>query len=181
MLIGTPPVELPQPPLERGPLALREWEEGDAKNLVEACADPLTARYTSVPIPYTPEDAGRFISFGRSPTALPLAVVSADDASEVLGAVGLHAVSLTRRRAEIGYWTAPWARSQGVAQAALELLSEWALGPLGLERLDLYVEPENETSQRVAERAGYKRGALVRSGIALRGRRYDVLRFTRLR
>jgi RimJ/RimL family protein N-acetyltransferase len=142
MLIGTPPVELPQPPLERGPLALREWEEGDAKSLVEACAE---------------------------------------DASRMFGAVGLHAVSLTRRRAEIGYWTAPWARSQGVAQAALELLSDWALGPLGLERLDLYVEPENETSQRVAERAGYKRGALVRSGIALRGRRYDMLRFTRLR
>ena len=166
MLIGNPAVELPEPPLASGPLLLRPWEEADVRPLVEACADPLTARYTSVPIPYTPEDARRFISFGRSPTALPLAVVSAGDDSEILGAVGLHAVSLTR---------------QGVAQAALELLSEWALGPLGLERLDLYVEPENETSQRVAERAGYKRGALVRSGIALRGRRYDVVRFTLLR
>jgi len=181
MLIGNPPVELPEPPLASGLLALREWEDADVRSLVEACADPLTARYTSVPIPYTPEDARRFIAFGRSPTALPLAVVSADDSSQVLGAVGLHAVSLTRRRSEIGYWTVPWERGQGVAQTALELLSSWALGPLGLERLDLYAEPENEESQRVAERAGYKRGALVRSGIALRGRRYDVIRFTLLR
>lgn len=178
MLIGNPPVEMPQPPLTGGPLLLREWTESDVSSLVDACSDPLTARYTSVPIPYTPEDARRFISFGRSPTALPLAVVSADDETEMLGAVGLHAISLTRRRSEIGYWTAPWARGQGVAQAALELLSGWALGPLGLKRLDLYVEPENERSQRVAQRAGYTRGALVRSGIALRGRRYDVIRFT---
>ena len=180
MLIGNPPVELPQPPLASGPLALREWSESDVHSLVEACADPLTSRYTSVPIPYTPEDARRFIAFGHSPTALPLAVVSADDSSQVLGAVGLHAVSLTRRRSEIGYWTAPWARGQGVAQTALELLSSWALEALGLERLDLYAEPENESSQRVAERAGYKRGALVRSGIALRGRRYDVVRYSLL-
>jgi len=180
MLIGSPPIELPEPPLSRGVLALRAWSESDVRGLVEGCSDPLTARYTSVPIPYTPEDARRFISFGRSQTTLPLAVVSGDDDTQVLGAVGLHAVSLTRRRSEIGYWTAPWARGQGVAQTALELLSSWALGPLGLERLDLYAEPENESSQRVATRAGYKRGALVRSGIALRGRRYDVVRFTLL-
>ena len=180
MLIGSPPLELPEPPLASGPILLREWAESDVPSLVEACTDPQTARYTSVPIPYTPEDARRFVSLGRSPTALPLAVVSADEPREILGAVGLHAVSLARRRSEIGYWTAPWARSRGVAQTALELLSGWALGPLGLERLDLYVEPENESSQRVAGRAGYTRGALVRSGIALRGRRYDVIRFSLL-
>ncbi len=180
MLIGNSLIELPDPPLSSDVLALREWGEGDVAALVEACGDPLTARYTSVPIPYTPEDARRVIAFGRSATALPLAVVKADDQAVVLGAAGLHAISLTRRRAEIGYWTAPWARRSGVANAALELLSGWALGPLGLERLDLYVEPENLASAQIAERAGYKRGALVRSGIALRGRRYDVLRFTLL-
>ena len=143
MLIGTPPIELPDPPLISGSLSLREWSENDVDSLVKACADPLTARYTSVPIPYTPEDARRFVAFGRSPNALPLAVVSNDDEASVLGAVGLHAVSLSRRRSEIGYWTAPWARRSGVASEALELMSAWALGPLGLERLDLYAEPEN--------------------------------------
>ena len=181
MLIGTPPIELPDPPLISGSLSLREWSENDVDSLVKACADPLTARYTSVPIPYTPEDARRFVAFGRSPNALPLAVVSGDDQRSVLGAVGLHAVSLSRRRSEIGYWTAPWARRSGVASEALELMSAWALGPLGLERLDLYAEPENLLSQRVAERAGFRKGALVRAGIALRGRRYDVVRFTKLR
>jgi RimJ/RimL family protein N-acetyltransferase len=46
-----------------------------------------------------------------------------------------------------------------------------------LRRLELYAEPGNDASQRVAQRAGFVRGDLVRGGIALRGRRRDVVRF----
>jgi RimJ/RimL family protein N-acetyltransferase len=159
-------------------VALRAWARDDVPALVRACADPLVARYTSVPVPYTPEDAVKYVEAGRSPTALPMAAVSRQDPDEVLGAVGLHAVSRARRRGEIGYWTAPWARGRGVATEALSLLSLWAMENLGLGRLDLYAEPENEASHAVALRAGFERGELVRSGIALRGRRYDVIRFT---
>jgi RimJ/RimL family protein N-acetyltransferase len=159
-------------------VALRAWARDDVPALVRACADPLVARYTSVPVPYTPEDAVKYVEAGRSPTALPMAAVSRQDPDEVLGAVGLHAVSRARRRGEIGYWTASWARGRGVATEALSLLSLWAMENLGLGRLDLYAEPENEASHAVALRAGFERGELVRSGIALRGRRYDVIRFT---
>ena len=159
-------------------MALRAWQQEDVPALVRACADPLTSRYTSVPVPYTPEDAFKFVEAGRSASSLPMAAVSPDDPADVLGAVGLHAVSRARRRGEIGYWTAPWARGRGVATEALTLLSRWALQRLGLKRLDLYAEPENEASHGVALRAGFERGELVRSGIALRGRRYDVIRFT---
>jgi len=106
-------------------------------------------------------------------------VVDAADGASVLGAVGLHAVDLERSRAEIGYWTAPWARGGGIATRALGLLSAWAIAAdgLGLRRVELYAEPGNEQSQRVAERSGFVRGDLVRGGIALRGRRRDVVRF----
>ena len=148
--------------------------------LVRACSDPLTRRYTSVPDPYTPEDARLFVHAGRNDSALPLAVVGDDADAAVLGAVGLHAVDRHRGRTEIGYWTAPWARRQGVAVRGLRLLAGWALSDLGMRRVDLYAEPTNLASQRVAERAGFERGNVVRGGIALRGRRRDVIRFTLL-
>jgi len=47
-----------------------------------------------------------------------------------------------------------------------------------MRRVDLYAEPANLASQRVAESAGFVRGTVVRGGIALRGRRRDVVRFT---
>lgn len=160
-------------------MALRAWAEDDVPALVRACADPQTQRYTSVPTPYTPEDARLFIAGGRSASSLPLAVADAADAAAVIGAVGLHAVDLERSRAEIGYWTAPWARRRGVATRALELLAGWAVAPAGLalRRLELYAEPGNDASHRVALRAGFVQGDLVRGGIALRGRRRDVVRF----
>ena len=158
-------------------MALRAWAERDASALVRACSDPLTRRYTSVPAPYTLEDARMFIATGRSATTLPLAVVEADADDVVVAAVGLHAVDRDRGRAEIGYWTAPWARRRGVATRSLALLSDWALGAGGIERLELFAEPTNLVSQRVAVACGYERGDLVRGGIALRGRRRDVIRF----
>ena len=159
-------------------MALRAWAESDVPALVRACSDPLTRRYTSVPAPYTPEDARLFVHAGRTEVGLPLAVVAADDSEIVLGAVGLHAVDVDRGRGEIGYWTAPWARRRGVATRSLQLLSQWALADLGLPRLHLYAEPTNLVSQHVAENAGFVRGDLVRGGISLRGRRRDVVRFT---
>jgi RimJ/RimL family protein N-acetyltransferase len=145
--------------------------------LVRACSDPLTSRYTSVPAPYTPEDGRLFVSAGRSDSALPLAIVSAEDEDDILGAVGVHAFDAESARAEIGYWTAPWSRGRGVATRGLRLLSRWAIEELRLERLELYAEPANVVSHRVATAAGFVRGDLVRGGITLRGRRRDVLRF----
>ena len=158
-------------------MALRAWAEEDVPALVRACSDELVARFTSVPAPYTPEDARTFVAAGRSDSALPLAVVQDGEPEQVLGAVGLHAVDFAGGRSEIGYWTAPWARRQRVASRGLVLLSEWALRALCLDRLELYAEPSNRASQLVAEQAGYRRGELVRGGITLRGRRRDVVRF----
>jgi RimJ/RimL family protein N-acetyltransferase len=67
-------------------------------------------------------------------------------------------------RAEVGYWVGPWARGEGVAARALGLLSAWALGPLGLARLDLNASVSNAASLRVAERCGYVREGTLRSG-----------------
>ena len=155
---------MPDPPLHDGRIALRAWREEDVPALVASCSDELTMRFTSVPSPYTPEDARLFVGTGRSDAALPLAIVEADDDAQVLGAVGLHAVDRGRGRGEIGYWTSPWARRQGIATRALVLLSRWALDPegLALRRLELYAEPVNLASQEVARRAGFTQGDLVR-------------------
>jgi RimJ/RimL family protein N-acetyltransferase len=57
---------------------------------------------------------------------------------------------------------APWARGGGVAGRALALISGWALGPLGLARLDLNAAVSNAASMRVAERCGYVREGTLR-------------------
>jgi RimJ/RimL family protein N-acetyltransferase len=57
----------------------------------------------------------------------------------------------------VGYWLLPVARGRGIATSAVRLISAWAMGELGLERLRLTTAPDNERSQRVAERSGFRR------------------------
>ncbi len=72
----------------------------------------------------------------------------------MLGAVGVHAIDVSARTAELGYWTAPWARRRGVALTGARLLSEWAFAAFGLRRLVLEIEDGNEPSLRLAEQLG---------------------------
>ena len=49
-----------------------------------------------------------------------------------------------------------------------------------MQRLQIRVDPDNAASQRVAEKAGYQREGLMRSALIVRGRRADVLVYSRL-
>jgi RimJ/RimL family protein N-acetyltransferase len=109
--------------------------------------------------------------------ALPLAIVSAGS-GELLGAieVGGRGDGI----GEIGYWVAPWARRRGVASAALTLLSGWAIGHLGMERLQLKADVRNHASQGVALRAGYRREGVLRSYVTIKDERRDMVMFSLL-
>ena len=55
------------------------------------------------------------------------------------------------------------ARPRASPGRALRLITDWALGELGLERVELHIDPENTASIRVAERCGYVREGVLRS------------------
>ena len=155
--------------LEDGDVVLRPFVDEDIPAIVAACQDPEIPRWTSVPSPYTEEDARRYLA--GAPNMYAFAVVDRDT-GVLLGSVGFQL--LNHSRATFGYWVAREARGRGVATRALRLLSRWALSEHGLARVQLIVEPENVASIRVAENAGFQREALLRSYIELKGRRRDV-------
>ena len=53
--------------------------------------------------------------------------------------------------------------ARGHATRAVRLACRWAFDSLGLERIDLLAAAGNLPSQRVAERAGFTREALLRA------------------
>ncbi len=95
------------------------------------------------------------------------------ESDRVLGSIALSSVERLHARAMVSYWVLPGARGRGVARDAVQLISEWALGELGLKRLEMFVEPENVASQRVAERCRFVREGLLRSRWVANGRRRD--------
>src|SRR5262249_60396559 len=90
------------------------------------------------------------------------AIVGAGD-GEFLGIAVAPQIDRVARTAELGYVVAPSARGRGVASEALRLITEWAFGELGMERLELLISVENEASGRAAARCGDLREGVLRA------------------
>jgi RimJ/RimL family protein N-acetyltransferase len=170
-------------PILQGPgVVLRVPRETDRDDLAAAAADPLVARFVpAIPVPYTRQDAQRWIERAAAGAPDRMDFVIADpDTDRVLGAAGLHHLRWDEGTGEVGYWVAAAARGRGVAGAATRALTNW--GTLrGLGRIELLTHPDNWPSQRVAMSAGYRREGVRRGGgVARGGRRYDLVVWARL-
>src|SRR5207247_8783061 len=86
--------------------------------------------------------------------------------ARLLGANGPASMEPVRRSAEIGFWTAPWARGRGVAVAATRAVASWAFAYFGLDRLTWLAELGNHASRLVARRAGFRIGGELRLPVA---------------
>jgi RimJ/RimL family protein N-acetyltransferase len=147
--------------LQDGALRLRPFQDGDLPAIVEACRDPDTARFIPhIPVPYTDEDAQGYLDltrdWARSGSRLALAIADAES-DELVGAIDVRVAD----EGTIGYWIHPSARNRGVATRALTMLSRWAVEHGGVRQLELTTHPDNVASQRVAEKAGFRRIGVV--------------------
>lgn len=141
--------------LSDGIVALRVWEPEDAATVFAACQDPLSARFLPIPQPYTEVSAREFVAVrGADWDGDDERSFAITDAAtgEVVGAIARH--QRTEQRVEFGYWLAPWARGRGFATRALRLVADWSLQQ-GFIRLELFTHPDNSSSGKVAERAGF--------------------------
>ena len=83
----------------------------------------------------------------------------------LLGGVGFSHVNTARRSANLGYWVADAARGREVAVTAARLAAAWAFEQLGLQRIEILVQPENTASLRVAVKLGAVCEGIARNGI----------------
>jgi RimJ/RimL family protein N-acetyltransferase len=173
-------VVLAAEPLRDGPTALRPWRDGDIPALVRACQDPEIPRWTRVPSPYRESDARMYMQqrydVVRTGAGAPYAVADPHD-GRLLGSISLMHFVWEHTRAEVGYWLTREARGQGHAVRAVRLICRWSFEQVGLERVELLAATNNLPSQRVAERAGFSREALLRSYFAQRQERHDMVAY----
>lgn len=157
---------LPDPPLRDERVLLRAMTDADVAWVAAASRDPLIPRYTRVPVDNAEVDVRAFLvtqpALRNSGRELHLLGVELAGGTPI-GMLGLHHVDADARSAHVGYWTAREARGRGLTSAAVKLLAGWALGALGLERLELRADVDNVASQRVAERVGFTREGVLRA------------------
>lgn len=179
-----PRLEYPEPPLTDGVVLLRPRRESDIPRIVEACNDPDTSYYTTVPAPYTEADAREWLDSQAERMAdgksLELAIAD-PETDRLVGSVGFVKFHWPHHRGEVGYWQHPDSRGEGYTTRGLTLLCRHGFEALGLERCEGLAEKGNPGSQKVLEKAGFRREGLLRSFIVNKGVRRDMVMFSLLR
>lgn len=149
-------------------LVLRAPTEADIEAIERACQDPEIPRWTTVPSPYTRENAEEFVRLvaewwaGGSETIWAIFV---DDT--LSGMIGLHHIEEhhTGGYAEIGFWMTAAARGHGYLLEAAGAVVDWGFSELGLVRIGWRAVAGNVPSARAARALGFRFEGLQRQAL----------------
>lgn len=152
-------------PLRTPRLLLRPLDQGDAAALFGIFSDPEVMRYWASP-PWTRLDQARERIVQDSNdlaegSALRLALAPAGG-GDIVGTVSLFNFAQPSGRAEIGYILARHAWGRGFMHEALTALVSYAVGQLGLRRLEADIDPRNHRSATSLARLGFKQEGCLR-------------------
>ena len=161
------------PTLTDGTVTLRAHRPEDAKGSWEQCQDPLSQRWTTVPVPYEMSDAERFVSH-----VMPNGWEQGTTWGFAIEAEGRYAGTVELRpeghgRAEIAYGSHPWVRGTGYVERALRLLLEWGFAEHDLRMVIWWANKGNWASRKVAWRLGFSFEGTVRQWLPQRGQLRD--------
>jgi RimJ/RimL family protein N-acetyltransferase len=99
-------------------------------------------------------------------------------ADDFLGGVGVNFINRIHQFGNLGYWVRTSATGKGVASRSSRLVARFALEELGLNRIEIVAAVSNIASQRVAEKMGAVREAVLRNRLLMRGVPQDAVMFS---
>ncbi|KAF8016765.1 hypothetical protein BT93_H2098 [Corymbia citriodora subsp. variegata] len=164
-----------------GAISLRPMQLSDVDDFMVWANDPDIARFCTWE-PYTSRDDALAYIAG---TILPHPYYRAI----CLDGRPVGSLSVTRNeaasdacRGELGYVLGSGYWGRGITTEAVKMAAAEVFGGARpeLERVEAVVDVENEASQRVLEKAGFRREGVMRKYFVLKGRTRDAVMFSRL-
>jgi RimJ/RimL family protein N-acetyltransferase len=156
--------------LQKAFVTLRGFKETDCNQLAKLCNNRKIWDNLRdfIPSPYSEQNAVDFIKICRLEN--PQVTFAIHYNEELAGCIGLVLQSdIYRLSAEIGYWIGEPFWGLGIATTAVELLTEYGFEQLKLIRIYSGVFEYNLASQRVLEKAGYKKEGVFEKSIIKNG------------
>jgi ribosomal-protein-serine acetyltransferase len=144
---------------------IRPYERGDADALYAAVRESITEVSPWMPWchpAYSLEDARGWIEAtltGRSEGTMFDFAMIAD--GRFAGGCGINQINRQDRVANLGYWVRTSCAGQDITPRAVRLLLDWAFANTELNRIEIVAAVDNVPSQRVAEKVGAHRDAVL--------------------
>jgi RimJ/RimL family protein N-acetyltransferase len=160
------------PVLTGDAVTLRPHSESDLDAVLERCVDPLTQRFTTIPLEYTREMAREYLArlLEPSPTLVSWAI---EVEGRYAGTIDLRAMPVDDGAGDLGYVTHPAFRGRGVMSEAVRLVVAHAFGTLRWRTVRWQAHAGNWGSAKAVWRAGFPRPTFVPDLLVERGRLVD--------
>ena len=164
------------PALETERLLLRAIAPPDVDFVFRHFGDPAVCRYLMDAPPVTTMEEAQGIVNSFSPESgrrqNRWMLVQRSD-GRLIGTCGYHQWIKAYNRAEIGYDLTESAWGKGLMREALTAAIGFGFGPMGLNRIEALVHPENAASLGLLERLRFQKEGCLRDFFSLDGVYYD--------
>jgi ribosomal-protein-serine acetyltransferase len=163
---------------EVGPgMELRELRESDAEALLahlQRNQEHLSVWLPELTEMTTVEDTRAFIQEGLDSTAKGTGRgLSIWAHGQLIGVLGLGAISSETRSAMIGYWLDGEYQGRGLMTQAVRVLIQLAFEELGLNRVEITCPHDHPASRHIPERLGFKEEGTRRQTVWIRDQPHD--------
>lgn len=167
------------PTLVDGEVTLRAHRMSDVDTMVEQCVDEQSIRWTTVPVPFSRDDAVDYATKAvpagwadDSDFGFAVEAPHPDGVRRFGGSVSLrmHGAGV----AEIAFGLHPAVRGRGVCRRAVRLLLDWGFRTKGVDVVLWYAEVGNWASRRVVWAEGFSFDGTVARLLLQRGERKDA-------
>jgi RimJ/RimL family protein N-acetyltransferase len=172
-LLGRVPAMPTVPTLSDGSVTLRAHSAHDAQGVFEQCQDPISQEWTTVPVPYSLEDAHAFVN-----ETMPRGWADGSSWGFAVELDGQYGGTVELRdegegRLEVAYGSHPRVRGTGAMGRAVRLLVDWGFADRSARVIVWRANKGNWPSRKLAWRLGFSFEGTVRAALPHRGELRD--------
>lgn len=164
-----------------GIVTIRKFRRNDKYRMAEIANNMKIAinLRDAFPYPYSLEDARKFINMCLR--IKPYQIFAIEFEGEYVGNIGLHKQDdVYRKTAELGYFIGEQYWNRGITPRAVNLICEYGFRELDVIKIYSGVFSFNTASQRVLEKCGFEREAVLKSSVIKNGKIYDEFRYAKI-
>lgn len=167
--------------LTDGIVTLRNFRRTDKYRMAELANNEKVAinLRDAFPHPYSVADAQQFINsfIGQK----PVQIFAIEYEGKYVGNIGLvKQADVYSKSAELGYFIGEPYWNRGITTRAVNLICEYGFRELDVVRIYSGIFEFNSPSQRVLEKCGFSREAVLRSAVCKKGVMYDEIRYAKV-
>jgi len=161
-------------------LILRDITMKDAKSIAENANDKLNWYYTeSMPYPYTLRNAKDFIKDCLKKQKVKPRKdydfgISLKSEKKIIGMISLFKVNRMHKKTGIGYWIGKNYRKLGIVSEAEKVVLYFAFNKLKLNRIKGEAMVENEGSNALFKKFGFRLIGIEREDLIKKGKKKDA-------